>query len=78
MENKKPTQCDRIIQYIEDFGSITQMEALIDLGCMRLASRISELRKAGHKITRVMETTKNRYGESVRFARYAFEVIDNG
>ena len=73
MENKKPTQCQRILQYIEDFGSITQMEALIDLGCMRLASRISELRKAGHKITRVMQTTKNRYGESVRFAKYFFE-----
>lgn len=78
MENKKPTQCDRIIQYIEDFGSITQMEALIDLGIMRLAARISEMRSKGYKIKTEFIHSKNRYGEHMKYAKYSFEVIDNG
>lgn len=32
--NKKPNQCKRIIEYIRQFGSITQLEALRDLGVM--------------------------------------------
>lgn len=39
----KPTQNQRILDYIAEFGSITQFEALQDLGVMRLASRISDL-----------------------------------
>ena len=39
------TQNDRIIQYMDEFGSITQMQALSDLGIMRLASRIHDLRE---------------------------------
>ena len=31
-----PTQKERIRQYMEDFGSITPLEALRDLGIMRL------------------------------------------
>ena len=30
---------------MREFGSITQLEALRDLGVMRLASRISEIKK---------------------------------
>lgn len=66
----KATQCDRIVKYINDFGSITQLDALRDLGCMRLASRISELKKAGVEIEKRTVAGKNRYGETVRFAEY--------
>lgn len=68
--NKRPTQADRIIQYMQDFGSITQMQALQDLGCLRLASRISELRKNGYEINRRMIKVKNRFGESCSVAEY--------
>lgn len=68
----KATQCDRVLHYMDRFGSITQLEALADLGCMRLASRISDLRKRGYPIGRRMKTGKNRYGESVSFAEYYF------
>lgn len=50
MKERKPTQAERILDYIREFGSITQIEALRDLGCMRLASRISDLRKQGYPI----------------------------
>ena len=66
----KATQCDKVLQYMIHFGSITQLEALADIGCMRLASRISDLRNRGYAIGRRMKTGKNRYGDSVSFAEY--------
>ena len=64
------TQKDRILEYMEDFGSITSREAVIDLGVMRLASRINELIREGVPITKTMEASPNRYGQVVRYARY--------
>lgn len=66
----KPTQNDRIISYMNRFGSITQLEALRDLGVMRLASRISDLRRLGYPIVSESETVKNRFGEDCRIKRY--------
>ena len=72
MENSKPTQNQRIIDYINEFGSITQLEALRDLGVMRLASRISDLRRCGVKIVSTTEAVENRYGEKCHIKRYSF------
>lgn len=69
--NKRPTQCERIIDYLHRFGSITQLEALSDLGCLRLASRISELRKQGVDIKDEMQMVKNRYGEKCYIKKYS-------
>ena len=66
----KPTQNDRIIDYIKRFGSITQLEALQDLGVMRLASRISDLRSLGYPIVSETEIVKNRFGEKCHVKRY--------
>ena len=71
--NSNPTQAQRIIGYIENHGSITQLEALKDLGVFRLASRISELRKNGYKIESQMVKVENRYGETCRVKRYSFK-----
>lgn len=65
------TQRERILKYMDDFGSISPKEAYNDLGIMRLAARISELSKAGVPIIRKMETSKNRYGDSVSYMRYS-------
>lgn len=70
-ETTKLTQCERIIQYIEETGSITQMDALREFGCMRLASRMCDIKKKGYAVTKTMEKAKNRYGEPVSFARYS-------
>lgn len=67
------SQCDRIVNYINEFGSITQLEALRDLGCFRLASRITDLKRKGYNVHREMITVKNRYGEPVQIARYRIE-----
>ena len=66
----KPTQNDRILDYIDRFGSITQFEAFIDLGIMRLASRISDLKMLGYPIISTTEEVRNRFGERCRIKRY--------
>lgn len=68
--SRKATQAERVLQYMERYGSITQFQALADLGVMRLASRISDLRKAGWPIESEMATVQNRFGENVSVKRY--------
>ena len=60
---------------MRDFGSISTMEAMNDLGCMRLASRINELRKE-HEIEDKWERAKNRYGDTITYKRYFLKCID--
>lgn len=72
----KATQTDRVLSYIREFGSITQLEALRDLGVFRLASRISDLKRQGYSITGKMEAVKNRYGETCHIKRYSERVVD--
>ena len=69
----KLTQCDKVLEYMRRYGSITQLDALRDIGCMRLASRISDLRLQGYAIGRRMKTSKNRDGDDVYFAEYYLE-----
>lgn len=64
------TQCDRILNHLKENSGITQREALEMYGCMRLGSRIYDLKKRGHKIITIPEEGYNRYGEKTRFARY--------
>ena len=66
-----PTQNERILSYIEEKGSITQLEALNDLRVMRLASRISDLKRKGYNIISENVTIKNRYGEKCSIKRYS-------
>ena len=70
MMHSKPKQVERIVDYMNRFGSITQFEAIRDLGVMRLASRISELRKMGYPIEDAMIPVKNRFGETCYIKQY--------
>lgn len=64
------TQCDRILRHLTDFGSITSLEAIQEYGILRLASRINDLKRRGHKIISITEKSKNRYGETVHYSVY--------
>lgn len=68
MKNQK----ERIIQYINDFGSITTKEAFNDLGVSRLSARIADLKDEGYEFTDEWESSKNRYGETVTYKRFSF------
>lgn len=76
-ENSRPTQAQRVLEYIKTFGSITQLEALRDLGVMRLASRISELKKDNYPIKSEVEMVKNRFDESCYIKRYSLQEVDS-
>lgn len=67
------TQNERILNHLKQHGSITQMEATTEYGCQRLAARIGELRRAGYQISSKLESSKNRYGERVTYARYSLK-----
>lgn len=67
------SQCDKILRHLEDYGSITSLEAMSEYGIMRLASRVSDLKKKGFPISREMVKGKNRYGEETCFAKYTME-----
>lgn len=66
----KITQIERVKQYMEDFGSISSLEAFRDLGITRLAAVIFILKKQGATILTEMRTSTNRWGEDTRYAVY--------
>ena len=65
------TQCEKVLKYMKDFGSINPQQAMADLGVMRLGARIYDLKRGGVKIKRRMVSGKNRYGDAVSFAEYS-------
>lgn len=67
------TQCERILRHLQDYGSITQAEAVTEYGCYRLGARIWDLKAQGVPIKSETVTGKNRYGERTCFARYSLE-----
>lgn len=68
------TQTERVFNYINEFGSISALEAFKDLGVTRLSARIFDLEKMKDiKLVRTVETGKNRYGEKTRWTRYSLK-----
>lgn len=72
-ENIKVTQEERVLRWLRERGSITSLEAFREFGITRLSGRIFNLRKSGYEIVSERETTKNRYGENVSFAKYILQ-----
>ena len=70
---EKVTQGAKILKYMQEYGSITPVEAFRDLGVMRLGARIYDLEQQGVKIIHERETSKNRMGEKVSYSRYRLE-----
>lgn len=62
-------QNDMVLAMLKE-GPLTSAEAMKEIGCFRLASRINDLRKAGNTIATHYETETNRFGREVKFARY--------
>lgn len=64
------SQSRRILDYMAMHGSITQLDAMRDLGIMRLGARVFDLKERGYNIVTVMVEDLNRFGEQTRYARY--------
>lgn len=65
------SQKQKVLDYMRSHGSITQIEATTELGCVRLPSRIWDLKRDGYAIERTMVTGKNRFGETISYASYS-------
>ena len=60
----------RVLQHLQERGSITPLEAFDGFGCYRLGARIWELRRDGHDISTEIVQDVDRNGEPKRYARY--------
>ena len=67
------SQNSRILDYMIAHGSISPLEAMNELGVMRLGARIFELKEQAHPIETVMVEGTNRFGETTRYARYYYQ-----
>ena len=61
------SQCAQIKKYMEEHGSITQMEAVIEFNFYQLSARINDLRKTGLNIETKNERNKNNSGTHARY-----------
>lgn len=66
-------QCEMIVQYVQEHGCITTLDAFLDLGITRLASRIHDLKEAGYCIEKENIKVYNRFGEQCSVASYRFK-----
>ena len=67
------SQCEKILDYMREHGSITQIEAADrdnEIYCWRLSGRIKDLRNRGYCIITDWETSRNSHGETKRYGRY--------
>ena len=67
----KQNQTKKILEYIEEHGSITAREAMNVLGIMRLSARISELKAEGIPIVTILRHKVNDDGSYTRWAEYS-------
>lgn len=68
--NHNPTQNQRILDYLDRYGSITQLEAIRDISVLRLASRVTDLKRRGYLIDSEWVVVTNKYGEKCRVKKY--------
>jgi biotin operon repressor len=68
----KHTHKTRLLEYLEEFGSITTLQAIVDLGNTRLASRIHELRSEGYDITSQPMKVPTRWGTETTVTKYIY------
>jgi hypothetical protein len=59
-----------VLQWLQTHASISSMEAIQSFGATRLSAIIFNLRKAGYDIETVTCEGTDRFGHSIRYARY--------
>ena len=71
------TQNEMVLSWLKK-SSIGPLEAMKELGIMRLAARIKDLRDDGHKIDMSWNYVTDRHGEERRVARYTLKELADG
>lgn len=71
---KKSTQRDEVINYIKEHGTITRLDAFLDLGIAELPARICELKKekyGGYRFKEVRKPFITRLGKRSSYIEYS-------
>lgn len=71
MANKRPSQRQRVVEYMRKHGSITRLESCTQLFIFELSARIVELERRGWVFNKARESVKNSFGETKNFTRYS-------
>ena len=69
----KKTQKELVLEYLQTHESITPLEALIELGAMRLSAIIYDLKKDGYSIITKQKKVKKSNGDYTYVAEYMLE-----
>lgn len=70
---RKPSQREKVLDYIVKFGSITSWQAYSDLGITQLGARIFELKEQGYIFSKKRIYANNRLGEKTHYDEYRLE-----
>tara|TARA_B100000035_G_scaffold177249_1_gene151137 strand:+ start:590 stop:814 length:225 start_codon:yes stop_codon:yes gene_type:complete len=73
----RETHKTRVIKYIKTYGSITPLQAILDLGNTRLAATIFELKDLGWEFETENLKVKNRFGRTTNVAKYSLKSVEN-
>lgn len=68
----KPTHKTRLLEYLENYGSITTLQAIQDLGNTRLAVTVCNLRREGYDITSQPIKVPTRWGTETTVTKYIY------
>lgn len=74
---RKPTQRDKVLNYIRQFGFITSWQAYQDLSISQLGARIFELKELGYVFAKTRINTTNRLGEKTHYDEYRLVEVNN-
>ena len=72
----RPTQKDKVLRYIREFGKITSWDAYSQLGVTQLATRIFELKRDGYVFTKKRVNTLNRLQEKTHYDEYMLVEVE--
>lgn len=65
------TQCEKVLEYMEQKGHITAWDAVYNLGVFRLSARIADLKADGYRIKSETIRKKDGRGEWKTYASYS-------
>lgn len=74
----KETHKSRLLGYLNQYNSVTSLEAIRDLGNTRLSATIFTLRDEGYPIKSEMQEVDTRWGTKTSVAKYTLVKNEGG
>ena len=72
-KRRSNTHYTRLLDYLKEFGNVTSLTAIRDLGNTRLSATIYNLRKDGHNIISEDLIVRNRWGANTIVSLYTLK-----